>query len=390
MFNIANVVGGFSGPSVCPSTGFIVAGARSRCQRNLRINANEPGASPYTSGAVDPDLKPFQQTEFTFGAERQISRNYVFRARYTYKNVDEAVEDAGIVNSAGSEAYIIGNPGSGLHLQTLQELGYLKSTRPKRRYDGLEFVLDKRLSDNWYFNANYTFSRLHGNYTGLTSSDEPHLVDGRLSPGVSRAFDLPFIGFTAEGMPDNGPLPTDRPHVFNVYGAYIYDWMGGKKNSTEFSAFQTVTSGTPMTTSIYGQSSITPQVFYHRGDLGRSPMFSQTDFNITHRYRFGRDDRVTMAVDLNLLNVWDQKTVTGIYPTMNTTTGRPNDAAMFPAAPAGERPRLYANGYTSGALLQPILNHLAADPTNRLDSRYKLPQLFQSPRTVRFGFRVLF
>ncbi len=208
LFNINNIVGNFSGSSVCPSTGFIIAGVRSRCQRNLRVNANEPNASPFTSGAVDPDLLPFQQTEFTVGGERQLSRDYVFRVRYTYKNVDEAVEDAGIVNAAGSEAYIIGNPGSGLHLDTLQTLGYLRSTRPERRYDGLEFVLEKRLSNNWYFNANYTFSRLFGNYTGLTSSDEAHLVNGRLSPGVSRAFDLPFIGFTAEGEPDNGRLPS--------------------------------------------------------------------------------------------------------------------------------------------------------------------------------------
>ena len=338
---------------------------------------------------MDPDLKPFQQTEFTVGMERQIGRDYVFRARYTYKNVDKAVEDAGIVNSAGSEAYIIGNPGSGLHLQTLQALGYNKSVEPKRRYDGLEFVFERRLSDNWYFNANYTWSRLHGNYSGLASSDEAHLVDGRLAPGVTRAFDLPFIGFTAEGQPDNGPLPTDRPHVFNVYGAYIIDW-GGKSNSTELSAFQTIASGAPMTTSIYGQSSVTPQVFYHRGDLGRSDTFSQTDFNVTHRYRFGSDSRYTVAVDLNFLNLWDQAAVMGVYPTMNTTTGRPNDAAMFPAAPAGERPRLYANAYTSGALLQPILTHLNADPANRLDRRYQLPQLFQGPRAVRFGFRFLF
>lgn len=389
-FNIGNVVGGFTGSSVCPATGFITSGALSRCQRNLRINANEPGASPYEDGAVDPDLRPFRQTEFTVGAERQLSRDYVFRVRYTYKNVDEAVEDAGIVNSSGSEAYIIGNPGRGLHLQTLEDLGYEFSTRPKRRYDGLEFVLEKRLSTNWYFNANYTYSRLHGNYTGLASSDEAHLVTGRTAPGVSRAFDLPFIGFTAEGAPDNGPLPTDRPHVFNIYGAYIFDWMGSKSNSTELSAFQTVASGTPMTTSIYGQSSVTPQIFYHRGDLGRSPTFTQTDFNLTHRYRFGRDDRFTMAVDLNFLNLWDQDTVTAVYPTMNTSSGRPNDATMFPLASSGERARLYANGYASGALLQKILDHLNASPTARLDARYGLPHIYQSPRQVRFGFRLLF
>jgi hypothetical protein len=389
-FNINTIVGNFSGPSVCPATGTIAPGVRSRCQRNLRVNANEPGASIYSGfGAVDPNLKPFQQTEFTVGGERQISKNYVLRVRYTFKNVDQVVEDAGFVNSAGSEAYIIANPGEGLHAESLRQFGYVNIVKPQRRYDGLEFVLEKRLSNNWYFNANYTFSRLFGNYTGLASSDEPHLVEGRLAPGVSRAFDLPFIGFTAEGQPDNGRLPTDRPHVFNFYGAYIFDWMGSKTNSTEFSMFQTISSGTPMTTSIYGQSSITPQIFYHRGDLGRSPTFTQTDINVTHRYRFGSDNRFTAAVDFNVLNLWDQDTMTGVYPTMNTTTGRPNDASMCPTVPAAQRPVCYANGYTTGMLLQPILSWIAASP-DRPDIRYKMPQLFQSPRVVRFGFRLMF
>jgi len=303
--------------------------------------------------------------------------------------VDEAVEDAGIVNSGGNEAYIIGNPGAGLHLETLTALGYQRSTRPKRRYDALEVVLDKRFSNNWYFNANYTFSRLHGNYTGLASSDEAHLVDGRLSPGVSRAFDLPFIGFTAEGQPDNGPLPTDRPHVFNIYGAYVFDWMGSKSNSTELAAFQTIASGTPMTTSIYCQSGVTPQIFYHRCDLGRSDTFTQTDFNVTHRYKFGADDRFTLAFDLNFLNLWDQATVTGIYPTMNTATSRPSASGIALSGGSALSDRDYANGYTSGALLNRILNHIATVP-NQKDNRYKLPQLYQSPRVVRFGFRLLF
>ena len=125
--------------------------------------------------------------------------------------------------------------GRGLHLQTLQALGYAKSTRPQRRYDGLEFVLDKRLSNNFYFNVNYTLSRLYGNYSDWPVPMSP-TVNGRLSPGVSRAFDLPFIGFTAKGEKDNGRLQTDRPHVFNIYGAYIFDWMKSKTNSTEISA----------------------------------------------------------------------------------------------------------------------------------------------------------
>jgi len=382
-FNIGNILGGFTGPSVCPQNGFIAAGARSRCQKNLRVNANDPNASALNGGAVDPDLRPFRQTEFTVGAERQLNQDYVFRVRYTYKNVDEAVEDAGIVNPAGSEAYIIGNPGRGLHLQTLQTLGYAKSTRPQRRYDGLEFVLDKRLSNNFYFNVNYTLSRLYGNYSGLASSDEPHLVNGRLSPGVSRAFDLPFIGFTAKGEKDNGRLQTDRPHVFNIYGAYIFDWMKSNTNSTEISAFQTVTSGQPQTTTIYGASTVTPQIFLGRGDLGRSPMFSQTDLNLTHRYKFGSDSQFTMAFDLNFLNLWDQATVTGVYTTMNPSTAPVNAAAL------GLSQVQYANGLTDGSLLDRIFARIASQP-DRSDIRYKQPFLYQLPRTVRFGFRLLF
>jgi hypothetical protein len=382
-FNIGSILNGFTGTSVCPTNGFITAGARSRCQKNLRVNANDPAASALNGGAVDPNLKPFQQTEFTVGAERQFRRDFVFRARYTYKNVDEAVEDAGIVNPAGSEAYIIGNPGSGLHLATLQALGYAKSTRPQRRYDGLEFVVEKRMTRNWYFNANYTFSRLYGNYSGLASSDEPHLVNGRLSPGVSRAFDLPFIGFTAKGVKDNGRLQTDRPHVFNIFGSYIYNWLGGRTNSTEFSAFQTVTSGTPQTTTIYGASTVTPQIFLGRGDLGRSPMFSQTDFSLTHRYRVGHDDKYTVAFDFNVLNLFDQSTVTGVYTTVNPSSAPVNAAAL------GLTQVQYANGITDGSLLNAMLARVASQ-ADRSDVRYKQPFLYQSPRTVRFGVRFLF
>jgi outer membrane receptor protein involved in Fe transport len=84
-FNIGNIVGSFTGPSVCPTTGFIASGARSRCQKNLRVNANEPGASAFLNGAVDPDLKPFQQTEFTAGAERELSKDYILRPLYLQK-----------------------------------------------------------------------------------------------------------------------------------------------------------------------------------------------------------------------------------------------------------------------------------------------------------------
>lgn len=385
-FNPQNILGSFTGRSRCPLTGFIAPGARSRCQQDQRVASNDPDADIFNGGQVDPDIKPFRQSEFTVGLERQLSNDYVFRTRYTFKNVDQAIEDAGIRNDEDSEAYVIGNPGEGLHLEVLNQLGYARSVKPQRRYDAAEFVIEKRLSNNYYFNVNYTYSRLFGNYSGLASSDE----NGRTSPGVNRFFDLPFAGFTARGEPDNGRLPTDRPHVFNAYGAYIFDWRG-KNNSTEFSVFQTIASGTPQTTFI-NFITIAQTILNERGDLGRTPTFSQTDFAITHRYRFGRDNRFTIAGDLNFLNLFDQRTVTRLFNTLSGPgigiSGVTNaDGFRFPdnAAPV-------TNAFTSGSLYTPIINYLNGNATalNRKDVRYKQPDQFQVPREVRFGFRFLF
>ena len=389
-FNLQNIVGGFTGSSICPATGFIAPGARSRCQQDQRVASNNPSSTITNGGRVDPNLKPFRQTEFTVGMERQLTRDYVLRARYTFKNVDSAVEDAGVRNAQDSEAYIIGNPGEGLHLQLLQDLGYMKSAKPQRRYDGIEFVLERRLANNWYFNANYTYSRLYGNYSGLVSSDEINQIGGRLSPATTRAFDLPFLGFTATGEPDNGRLETDRPHVFNAYGAYVFNWLGSKTNSTEFSAFQTITSGTPQTSRIFLVSVVTPAIFTKRGDLGRSPTYSQTDFNITHRYKFGRDGRFTLAGDLNILNLFDQDTVTNLFVVQNLSTSVINRTINTAAYP--NNGIAFTNDYTAGALLGPINTFLNGDATHldRRDARYKQPFTFQAPRGVRFGFRFLF
>ena len=173
--------------------------------------------------------------------------------------------------------------------------------------------------------------------------------------------------------------------MFNVYGAYIFDWKNNRVHSSEFSAFQTITSGQPQTTTIYGASTVTPQILLERGDLGRTPMFSQTDFNFTQRYRWGTDQRFTFAFDLNMLNLWDQKTVTAIYTVMNPSTAPVNGPALgFPNTTTG-----YSNGYADGSLLTPILARIASRG-DRSDIRYGMPYLYQSPRTVRFGVRLLF
>lgn len=69
----------------------------------------------------------------------------------------------------------------------------------------------------------YLYSRLFGNYSGLTSSDE----NNRNAPSVNRFFDGQYYSFNHLGQPNFGLLQTDRPHVFKIEGTYDLPWGTG-------------------------------------------------------------------------------------------------------------------------------------------------------------------
>ncbi len=373
------IIGSYS-PTIggrCPVTG--VAGTRVRCDADFRISSNA-GLPILETGGIDPGIKPFRQSEFTAGFERDLGSGFLFSSRYTHKQVDEAVEDIGFHNAEGSEVYIIGNPGRGLAKELYEDFGAI-SPKAERKYDALEFRLDKRFSRSYYFNANYTYSRLFGNYSGLASSDE----DGRTSPNVNRYFDQPFSAFTALAQPDNGRLPTDRPHVLKFYGAYTLDWrerMGmGTGNSTEFSAFTTLQSGTPLTTRFTFQA-YDSIILNGRGDLGRTEKFTQTDLGLRHKYRFGSSERFTMVFDMDLLNVFNESNQLRVFDNIS--------GFSF----SGEEVGLSSDAVEAGAQFQTIptrdaiLSVIAAE--DAFDDRYKLTTVYQGGRSIRLGFRLIF
>ena len=349
------------------------------------------------SCGVASDIKPFRQSEFTVGGERELSKEYVLSVRYTRKNVDHAIEDHAIIGLFGGENYYIGNPGEGADLAADMAAGYVKSAKPQRLYNAVEVVLNKRLSHNYFYNVNYTWSRLYGNYSGLASSDEVNATTGggRASPGVDRFFDYIINGFTATGQPDNGLLATDRTHTFKAYGGYNFNWWGSKTNTTELSFFQQALQGTPQTTFINVVATDIPLT--KRGDLGRTKPFYQTDISLTHRYRFGRDDRFTLAVNLDVLNIFNNNSPlfldTTRYRTANSISTNDIDPTFDPSL---QPPTALLNQVLNGQitpLLQQLENgtlpSLGGKP-NPHNARYGTPIVFQDPRNVRFGFRLLF
>jgi len=370
----ADVLGGTC-PIPTPRPGY------SLCQIDFRIATNITGADPLESGAVDPDLKAARQSEYTIGIERQMWNNFLFAGRFTHKQVDHAIEDIGLFNSQGSEAYIIGNPGEGLHcsIQTIYPC-----PKAERNYDAIEVRVDKRAT-NYFFNASYTWSKLIGNYSGLASSDE----NGRTSPGVNRFFDLPPLGFTANGVPDNGRLATDRPHVFKAFGGYTFGW--NSTNRTTVSAFTTIQSGTPLTT-IYDLYALGSTILNGRGDLGRTKTFSETDLSISHRYRFGRDTRFSLEPFIDLRNLFDQKSVIQVQNVISATQFNATNLTASGCTTCGSEGAVF-NTIFHGGITQ-YVNNFLNNPANSFASRtrndYVAPVAYQAARDVRFGVRFMF
>jgi hypothetical protein len=374
-----------------PST----SGGLSQLQIDFRIPSNLTTEQFKALGlvvtGVDPDLKPFRQDEFTVGFEREVRQNWVLSTRFTRKNVAHALEDHAILGLNQSENYPVGNPGEGLDLRLDQESGSVKSPKAQRLYRAFEIILNKRLSNHYYFQANYTLGYLFGNYSGLASSDE----NGRTSPSVDRFFDYPINGYTASGQPDNGYLATDRRHVFKSYGGYEFDRWKSKGHSDDISYFFTAMQGTPQTTFVSVVATSIP--LSKRGDLGRTPAFTQTDLSWSHHYNFGNDGRFRLSFDFNVLNVFNQNAVTSFFTTRYRTTNTIGAKDIDPAYNQETQTLIPVLNRILNAQIGTQLTQLENGGLPSLTGRpnphradYGLASGYQGARNVRFGLRFSF
>ena len=374
----------------CP----ISSGSSFVCDQDYRIASNQTTGNLFETGQVDPNVKPYRQSEATVEFQREVMRASVFTGRFLWRNLDQVIEDIGIPTSAG-EAYVIGNPGSGLAAETYKALGYNKIPKAKRTYKAMQLEMDSRFIKNFNLNLNYTLSRLYGNYSGLASPDEASVATGvgrSTTPNVNRDFDEPWVGFTASGQEAIGILPLDRTHAFKASGTYSFDWWGSKANSTDGSFFTTVQSGTPLTTFVNIMGIPIPQT--KRGDLGRTEAFRQTDLNLTHRYRFGRDDRLTMAFDFNVLNIFNENHVLAVNQNLHSAA-----FSLGATRINGCTTVLCATNYltSNGVLAAYAAREQSFAPSASVfgvnaarNAAFLQPINYQDPRSVRFGFRLLF
>jgi Carboxypeptidase regulatory-like domain len=401
---------------------------------NLNLRPEEP---------VSPNVKPYRQHEFVAGWDYQIGKNWAFEARYDRRRLDHVIEDASLADPQAGEIYTIVNPGQNVdktlngYAQYLTSIGdaygpgtsafnptgaFWTGSGPAgtcancpnnplaiRSYDGLEFRLTKTPSRGLSGMFSYTWSRLWGNYTGLTTTDQiDGGVTGRNSPDTTRSFDEPFYYFGANGQSNDGPLPTDRPNTFKAYGYYTLPWKGDfRNNTTTFGLFQVAYQGSPMSsyadigasepqgfsapdpfesTYIFGRGKWVNTTTDSFGNIifgtpynRRTPWYTQTDFNLQHSIKVNKsNEHQVMSFNATFTNLLNQRAVTSYWEGFNSGyAGTPllpdgqslsGGAAFYQAAETGYNAQ--ATAVASGTVLS---------------SMYGQPWLYQISRHIRLG-----
>jgi len=338
---------------------------------------------------IDPDLKPMFQDSTNAGVEYQLTPTTALGVNYVHNKLTRAIEDVGSLDATGNEVYFAANPGEGV-AQTMAVNGLttpFRTPKPLRQYDAVDVTLSRRFSNNWFGSANLTISRLYGNYSGLANSDEITTPTtgtssaaaqqqtgniARAGTAAGRAWDLDELEWDSRGNLDpRGRLATDRPVVAKFYGSYRLPF------GTQVGGFVYAGSGTPMSTVVNTTNTI-PVLVNGRGDMGRTPFLSRTDLLVSHELGLAGGRR--MRFEFNVINLFNQKTATHIFNSLNKGAG----LARADSAMSLKNVDL-AQGYDYNALI-------LASPSgaNAFDPRYGKADLWQAGAQGQFSVKYLF
>lgn len=394
-----------TGGGSTPAVGSLPSALRFIENYDYREPANDPNqiGSLGKTGLVDPNLLPMKQHEMVVGAEWALSNSLGFEARYSRKRLDRTIEDAGTITQNG-EVYYITNPGFGVNKLVPNCNGCPPNPPAIRNYDGVEFRLNKR-AGRWYGSFSYTYSRLYGNYSGLTATDISDGI-GRNGANTDRAFDEPFMSFDAHGKRADGPLATDRPNTFKAYAYYNLRWW---KFNTVFGIFQQAYSGTPLSSyiSVWGA----PVFVEGRGKFvdvtrdpatgdwiagkvsdKRTPSFSQSDLSVSQEFHLSKtNERFLARVGAECFNCLNQHSPVFITQNLIRTSGLNPAQCGTPGTNCTDTEAAQA-GFDYGALMTQGYDYIgAANSQGRThNSLYGQPYGWQNRRTLRFQINFIF
>jgi hypothetical protein len=405
----------------CPATGPAPGVSVGRFIENVDFRATKADTR---DPAIQSDMKPMAQHEFVTGVDWAINNHWALETRYARKRLDETIEDMAITDNLG---FYIGNPGSKfadlLHRPTVipdaNGNNYLNTTPfcaecpavvpAIRRYDGLEFRLARRATGKWFGAMSYTYSRLTGNYAGLTNTDPTDGGGGRHAPNNGRAFDIPTMTYDPNGKIDDGPLSTDRPNTGKVFLYYRQKWLKGE---TLIGVIQSAFQGTPIDTCLpvvgtgsacqfaEGRGNFVNFTRAANGDFvkgaviqdARTDNYVQSDISLRHEIPVKEGMR--LAFEVNVINLFNQRAVTAVNEGPVGASSQlisPTRASRFSGDPGVDWGKVMGGyNYMDALNGTGAFGGSAGQAPLTLANRYGLPQVYQGARNLRLSIRFTF
>ena len=276
----------------------------------------------YYKKRIAPNIKSPYMDEFTIGLHQEVLQDFSFRVSYIHKtkrnileNVlyDPDLDQDWYTTDLDTESWWIPFetivPEVDDYPETRVSAYYWSNNAPalfyriknvselNRKYQALEIVFKKRMSNHWQLNGSVVISKATGNIDlGYSASS-----------GFSTAAESPnyFVN-----RPKHSRLDFDRPLAIKLIGTYKfpYDFF--------MSFFYTYLSGTPWARSVtvippssWAQANnayITPaKVYLERPGEKRTNPYSNLDLRIEKRFRLGRSGRLSACADI--MNVLGNK-----------------------------------------------------------------------------------
>jgi len=183
-----------------------------------------PGTAP-GNFAIDDDISQAYMDQYTVGVERELFPAFSLKVQYIRRNFNDLfafvdtgsqftpiqMRDPGPDGIAGNaddgEVFTLGNlanPGESFLVYTNPDSAY-------RRYNGLQFIGQKRFSNRWQLLAAYTWSRAEGSVNNNATDNT-----------TAGTFSDPNAAINREGR-----NTYDVPHDFSLRGTYQAPLFGG-------------------------------------------------------------------------------------------------------------------------------------------------------------------
>lgn len=301
-------------------------------RRFLFSQTYSDGSVPDPKDILAKDITPMYQTEYVLGLERVLDNGMVLGVKGLYRTLSSTIEDILIedgvtayfdgtqyedaINSVygfypGSH-YVLTNPGEDMtiYIPAIDAVdgvhgGYpggevtltaeqMNIPKPTRDWKALEVTLQRAWDGRGSDYFSYTLGSSYGNYEGWVRSD-----NGQDDAGITSLFD-------SGDMTDNGegPLPNDRTHTLKYYGNRMLtdNFLVGLNVMYQ--------SGRPL--NCFGQRAgartYTNSMFYcngevvERGDRGRTDGVLTMDLNAQYTLRFANQEVILTGTVYNLLD----------------------------------------------------------------------------------------